>query len=67
MPSVGSRSTVDKSHAKEWIAELRIIASAKWAGPGMIGDEDESHFPRLSFVVYFIFLHFNAHSETKQI
>lgn len=64
MPSVGSRSTVDKSHAKEWIAELRIIASAKWAGPGMIGDEDESHFP---LSLFFFFFHFNAHSETKQI
>lgn len=48
-----------KHTRNEWMAELRIIASAKWAGPGMIGDEDEneSHFLiSLSLYLFFIFI-----------
>lgn len=50
--TVGLTSTVGEQHAREWIAELRIIFSAKWAGPEMIGFEDENSDP-LSLSIYF--------------
>lgn len=47
-----ARSTAGQSHALRARVGLWIIGSAKWAGPGMIGD-DESHFTL--YLIYFYF------------
>lgn len=52
--TVGLRSTVGEPHAHEWITELRIIASAKWAGPEMIDEKNSPTFLYLFFIFYFL-------------